>query len=106
MRQRLSQPYIDIVAEYYPEVRDIHIPAQLSNTMTLSTMHGCPPEEIEQITTYLLRERGLHTSVKCNPTLLGPDRVRSIINDELGFTDIVVPTRHSATTSSTSTPCR
>ena len=54
-------------------------------------MHGCPPEEIEQITTYLLNERGLNTSVKCNPTLLGAERVRGIINDELGFTDIVVP---------------
>jgi NADPH-dependent glutamate synthase beta subunit-like oxidoreductase len=83
--------YVDIVAERYPEVRDIDIPAQLSNTMTLSTMHGCPPEEIEQITTYLLNERGLNTSVKCNPTLLGAERVRGIINDELGFTDIVVP---------------
>ncbi len=84
-------PYIDIVAERYPEIRDLEIPAQVSNTMTLSTMHGCPPEEIEQITKYLLEERGLHTSVKCNPTLLGAERVRGIINDELGFTDVVVP---------------
>ena len=84
-------PYVDIVAERYPEVRDVEIPAQVSNTMTLSTMHGCPPEEIEQITTYLLNERGLHTSVKCNPTLLGAERVRGIINDELGFSDIVIP---------------
>jgi NADPH-dependent glutamate synthase beta subunit-like oxidoreductase len=83
--------YIDIVAKRCPEVRDITIPPQLSNTMTLSTMHGCPPEEIEQITTYLLNERGLHTSVKCNPTLLGAERVRRIINDELGYTDVVVP---------------
>ncbi len=85
------QPYIDIVAERYPEIRDIEIPARVSNTMTLSTMHGCPPEEIEQITTYLLEERGLSTSVKCNPTLLGADRVRGIINNELGFADVVVP---------------
>ncbi len=85
------EPFVDIVAQRYPEIRDIDIPAQLSDTMTLSTMHGCPPEEIEQITTYLLEERGLHTSVKCNPTLLGADRVRAIINDELGFSDVVVP---------------
>lgn len=85
------EPFIDIVAQRYPAIRDIDIPVQLSDTMTLSTMHGCPPEEIEQITTYLLEERGLHTSVKCNPTLLGADRVRAIINDELGFTDVVIP---------------
>ncbi|MFV1970460.1 MAG: putative selenate reductase subunit YgfK, partial [Acidimicrobiia bacterium] len=84
-------PYVDIVAERYPEIRDIDIPTRISDTMTLSTMHGCPPEEIEHISTYLLAERGLHTSVKCNPTLLGADSVRGIINDELGFTDIVVP---------------
>ncbi len=39
--------YIDIVARRYPEVRDIEIPAQISDTITLSTMHGCPPDEIE-----------------------------------------------------------
>ncbi|MEA2010577.1 MAG: FAD-dependent oxidoreductase, partial [Actinomycetota bacterium] len=85
------EPFIDIVAERYPEVRDINIPSQVSNTMTLSTMHGCPPEEIEQISSYLLAERGLNTSVKCNPTLLGAERVRGIINDELGFSDVVIP---------------
>jgi NADPH-dependent glutamate synthase beta subunit-like oxidoreductase len=84
-------PYLDIVAQRYPEMSDIDVPAQLSNTMTLSTMHGCPPEEIEQISTYLLEDRGLHTSVKCNPTLLGADRVRAIVNDELGFSDVVIP---------------
>jgi NADPH-dependent glutamate synthase beta subunit-like oxidoreductase len=85
------EPYVDIVAQRYPQVRDIAIPAQLSNTITLSTMHGCPPEEIEQISTYLLEKRGLHTSVKVNPTLLGADRVRQIINDELGFGDVTIP---------------
>ncbi len=40
---------------------------------------------------YLLQERKLHTSVKCNPTLLGPERVRGIINDDLGFGDVPVP---------------
>ena len=83
--------YVDIVARRYSKVRNIDIPAQLSNTVTLSTMHGCPPNEIEQITNYLLTERGLHTSVKVNPTLLGKERVRGIINKELGFIDVVIP---------------
>jgi len=83
--------YIDIVAERYPEVREIDVPARLSNTITLSTMHGCPPDEIEKISLYLLEERNLHTSVKCNPTLLGADRVRTILNDDLSFTDVPVP---------------
>ncbi|MEN8040275.1 MAG: putative selenate reductase subunit YgfK [Actinomycetota bacterium] len=83
--------FVDVVSERYPEIDQIAIPKQLSNTMTLSTMHGCPPEEIEQISAYLLEERGLHTSVKCNPTLLGAEGVRGIVNDELGFTDVVIP---------------
>ncbi|MFQ5350595.1 MAG: putative selenate reductase subunit YgfK, partial [Thermoanaerobaculia bacterium] len=86
-----KQAYIDIVAEWYPEVREIDIPDQISDTVTLSTMHGCPPDEIEKICLYLLEERHIHTSVKCNPTLLGADRVRAIINEELGFADVPVP---------------
>ncbi len=86
-----KQAYVDIVAEWCPEVREVEIPDTLSDTITLSTMHGCPPNEIEKICTYLLGERQLHTSVKCNPTLLGPERVRGIINDELGFGDVPIP---------------
>ncbi|NIA26622.1 MAG: putative selenate reductase subunit YgfK [Desulfobulbaceae bacterium] len=85
------QTLIDRVARFYPEVRDLHIPNCISDNVTLSTMHGCPPDEIENIATYLLRERQLHTLVKCNPTLLGPERVRTILNDDLQFGDIVVP---------------
>ncbi len=83
--------YVEIVARRFPGIRDQAIPTCVSDTMTLSTMHGCPPEEIEQITLYLLQERRLHTSVKCNPTLLGPDRVRGIINGDLGFNDVPIP---------------
>ncbi len=61
-----------------------HIPACISPTVTLSTMHGCPPEEIESICTYLLEEKQLDTYVKLNPTLLGYRRVRDIL-DRLGY---------------------
>ena len=81
---------IDIVARVYPAVRDIAIPIELSNQITLSTMHGCPPAEIERIATFLLTELGVHTWVKLNPTLLGPERLRGLLNDTLGF-DITVP---------------
>ncbi len=55
------------------------ISAHISSSVTLSTMHGCPPNEIEAICTYLLKEKGLHTFVKLNPTLLGYERVREIL---------------------------
>jgi putative selenate reductase len=81
---------IDAVAKVYPAVRDIDIPWRLSDHVTLSTMHGCPPSEIERIARYLLFELGVHTWVKLNPTLLGPERLRSLLNGELGF-DVEVP---------------
>ncbi len=83
--------YVEIVARHDPAVRDLDIPARLSDSVTLSTMHGCPPDEIERISAYLIEERGLHTSVKCNPTLLGAERVRGIVNGDLGFVDVPVP---------------
>ena len=78
------------VAKVYPAVRDIAIPAELSNHITLSTMHGCPPAEIERIASYLLTDLGVHTWVKLNPTLLGPERLRGLLNQTQGF-DIEVP---------------
>lgn len=79
----------DLLREFYPEIDKIEIPAQISNNITLSTMHGCPANEIESIATYLLKEKGLHTYVKLNPTLLGPVRLRQILNEKLKFKTLV-----------------
>ena len=86
-----KQTVVDQVAAWYPPVRELDIPDCISNNVTLSTMHGCPPDEIESISTHLMRERQLHTLVKCNPTLLGPERVRTLLNEDLKFTDVIVP---------------
>ncbi|MDR3765430.1 MAG: selenate reductase [Butyricicoccus sp.] len=56
----------------------------VSNFVTLSTMHGCPADEIEQIAAYLIERKGFHTYIKCNPTLIGYDKVRKLLND-LGY---------------------
>ena len=81
----------EVLRRNYPRFGDIDIPTQLTNNVTLSTMHGCPPDEIEQIALYLLTQRKLHTTVKLNPTLLGKERVRNILHDSLGFDDIDIP---------------
>ena len=78
------------VAKAYPAVRDLPIPSCIADHVTLSTMHGCPPAEIERIARYFLTELGVHTWVKLNPTLLGPERLRGLLNGTLGF-DIEVP---------------
>ncbi|HSJ56749.1 MAG TPA: putative selenate reductase subunit YgfK [Anaerolineae bacterium] len=72
---------------------DSPIPSRLTDNVTLSTMHGCPPDEIEAIARYMIEERGLHTYVKLNPTLLGRDAVMRILHDRLGFYEIDIPDR-------------
>jgi putative selenate reductase len=80
-----------VLQAHFSQFADIEIPSRLTNSVTLSTMHGCPPDEIERIARYLLEERGLHTIVKLNPTLLGKERVMRILHDDLGFGDIHIP---------------
>ncbi len=60
------------------------ISPQISTSVTLSTMHGCPPQEIEAIAKYLIQEKNLHTYVKLNPTLLGYDFVHNTLH-KLGY---------------------
>jgi putative selenate reductase len=86
----LSEANADVLADY-PQLAELEFTGHLSNTLTLSTFHGCPSDEIEGIAALLMRENGLDVVVKLNPTLLGPERVRELLNDELGYTDLVVP---------------
>ena len=65
------------------------ISPRISPSVTISTMHGCPPDEIEAICTYMLKEKHFDTFVKLNPTLLGYDKVRSVL-DSHGFGYIVL----------------
>ena len=60
---------------------------------TLSTLHGCPPQEIEKIASYLISVKKLHTFVKCNPTILGYATARRTL-DALGYDYIVFDEHH------------
>jgi len=79
----------DEIRDIIPEIDKIYIPASLSDNITLSTMHGCPAGEIEEIARYLIEKKKLHTFVKLNPTLLGADSLREILNKKLDFKTIV-----------------
>ncbi len=83
--EREVKEKIGSIARIYPAISQIDIPARLSNNITLSTMHGCPPDEIEKIGMYLITQRKYHTTIKLNPTLLGADHLRHILNDLLKF---------------------
>ena len=75
----------ELLRPIYPAIDEVHIPTRISDNVTLSTMHGCPAGEIESIGAYLIEKKKLHTYIKLNPTLLGPEILRGILNDELGF---------------------
>jgi putative selenate reductase len=64
-------------------------PSRPIHSVTLSTMHGCPPDEIERIGAYLIEEKGFDAFVKLNPTLLGYDEARRIL-DRTGWKDIEI----------------
>ncbi len=69
------------------------ISPRISDSITESTLHGCPPDEIERIATYLITEKGLNTYIKCNPTLLGYEYARARL-DSLGFDYIAFDDHH------------
>ena len=78
------------LAPLYPAIEKMPIPARLSDNLTVSTMHGCPPDEVESIGRYFITERKYNTAIKLNPTLLCPERLRDILNTQLGY-DVCVP---------------
>ncbi|RLD75317.1 MAG: putative selenate reductase subunit YgfK, partial [Bacteroidetes bacterium] len=78
------QEKIESIRDIYPNIDNLSINPQISDNITLSTMHGCPPEEIEQIGNYLITEKKLHTAIKLNPTLLGKEQLQKIIKNS-GF---------------------
>ncbi len=85
----------EALKRYFPEYKELidSIPPQVCRSVTLSTLHGCPPDEIERIATYLITEKGLNTFVKCNPTILGYEDARRIL-DETGFDYVAFDDHH------------
>jgi putative selenate reductase len=73
------------IPQQWAHFRDLDFRLCVSDTLTLSTFHGCPPTEIEGITRYLMEHHGLHCVVKLNPTLNGPEEARRIFHDVLGY---------------------
>ncbi len=84
-----------VLTELFPEEADFiaAISPRVSRSVTLSTLHGCPPDEIERIASYLISEKKVNTFVKCNPTILGYHDARSIL-DSMGYDYIVFDDHH------------
>ena len=86
---------LEVLTELFPAENDFiaSISPRVSRSVTVSTLHGCPPQEIERIASYLLTEKHLHTFVKCNPTILGYKTARTIL-DSMGYDYIVFDEHH------------
>jgi putative selenate reductase len=81
----------------FQSLREVPVASRIVDHVTLSTFHGCPPDEIEDIVKHLMTIHGLDVSVKLNPTLLGLETVREILHDRLGHTEVpLVPEAFAA----------
>lgn len=84
--RQCRQYLIDHIGEFsrLTEADVMAVSPEICNSVTLSTLHGCPPQEIERIAVYLMEEKKLNTFIKCNPTLLGYEFARKIM-DDMGY---------------------
>ena len=91
----IFQECIAVLRQMFPgeEAFISTISPRVSRSVTVSTLHGCPPDEIERIASHLIREKHLHTFVKCNPTILGYETARSVL-DSMGYDYIVFDEHH------------
>ena len=94
-RQPIWAQCMDVLYRMYPGYAEYidTISPHVSNSITLSTLHGCPASDIEAIASYLLREKQVHTYIKCNPTLLGYETVRQRL-DGLGYGYVSFTEKH------------
>ena len=91
----IFQECIRVLKEFFPGESDYidTITPHVSGSVTVSTLHGCPPDEIERIASYLIEKKHLHTFVKCNPTILGYETARTIL-DGMGYDYIAFDDHH------------
>lgn len=91
---RNATPIIDRLRRELPRslsrFRDHPFENRISDTLTLSTFHGCPADEIERMVHFLMSEMDLNVTVKLNPTLLGREQVEHLLHEVLGYTEIQV----------------
>lgn len=74
----------------FHKYRDLTIPHELANSITLSTFHGTPADEIERICEFLLTELDLHVIIKMNPPMLGKKYLEHLLFEKLGYLDVEV----------------
>jgi putative selenate reductase len=74
----------------YRHLRDLDYPTTISRSITLSTFHGCPADEIERICEHLIETYKVNVIIKMNPPMLGKDQLEHLLFDVMGYRDIKV----------------
>lgn len=88
--RKAIETMLNTLPSEFAQYKSLSIDPQISNTVTLSTFHGCPPQEIEAITEHLIHEHQFHVIVKKNPTILGYDFVHKTVSHDLGYKNVIV----------------
>jgi putative selenate reductase len=81
---------LDQLPDRLKHLRDLDYPTRLSDSITLSTFHGCPADEIERICAFLLTEIGVDVIVKMNPPMLGKEKLEYLLHDLMGYHEVTV----------------
>ncbi len=74
----------------FSQYRDLPFKTNLAQSITLSTFHGCPAQEIESIVHFLLTEMDYHVIIKMNPPMMGKEKLEYLLFDRLGYHDLEV----------------
>ena len=80
------------IPEEFSEFKTLDYDPHIVDSVTLSTFHGCPADEIDLIVSHLLTEHRLNVIVKLNPTLLGLEEVTHVLHDVLGYNNLELNT--------------
>ena len=81
----------------FAHLRDVPFRTNIAKSVTLSTLQGCPKEEIERICEFLLKDLNLHTVIKLNPTQLERKYLEHLLNEKLGYSHLTVNPKAFAT---------
>lgn len=81
---------LDSLPPKFARFKKLKINSNIADSVTLSTFHGCPANEIEGIVEHLISEHGFHVIVKMNPTILGYEFVEKALHEDLGYKDIIL----------------
>ncbi|NOX57327.1 MAG: glutamate synthase [Planctomycetes bacterium] len=88
-KQIIDSMRLQIPSEYR-HLRDLDYPTTISRSITLSTFHGCPADEIERICEHLIEDYAVNVIIKMNPPMLGKEKLEHLLHDVMGYKDITV----------------